>query len=250
MNLASRYIPLLLVDNFGVWQTERFRKTKYLGDPCNLTRIFSDKEVDELVVIDISATSKKGEGYPQKLSSIEKIASECFSPLSYGGGIGSFSVAQDILRLGLEKIVIQRMLFQNPEDVMKIADTFGTQSVLASLDVKKDLDAYFTYSNNGQKCVGPLDEILDSCEGLGVGEYLIQSIERDGTRVGPDLELIQYVASRTSAPVIYGGGINSESDMVKGVRAGASAIAASSFFTMLPPYDAVVPNYISGRAKS
>jgi cyclase len=226
--LRTRVIPALLLRNESLVKTVRFGKYTYVGDPCNTVRIFNELEVDELVFMDITATN---EGRLPNLALLADIASECFMPLGYGGGIRRFEDAQAILRLGFEKIIINSHAFEQPVFVTDLANHFGSQAIIASIDVKRDLLGHYkVYSHAGTKKThrDPVTWAKE-VEKLGAGEILLTSIDREGSWEGFDLELVKSVTEAVEIPVIAQGGagtLNHLSEVVK--QAGASAVALGS----------------------
>ena len=191
--LRVRVIPCLLLQGEGLVKTTKFRNPTYVGDPTNAIRIFNDKEVDELVFLDISA-SREGRG--PALKTIRDFASECFMPVGYGGGIRSLADAREVLALGVEKIVVNSMALRRPELVSEIAREFGAQAVVVSIDAQKRLlGGYEVMGVGGTAGTGlkPAEHARHMVE-LGAGEILITSIDRDGTQSGYDLALVRAVA--------------------------------------------------------
>ena len=227
--LRTRVIPCLLLQNEGLVKTKKFDKPKYVGDPINAIKIFNDKEVDELIVIDIAASKKK---HRPQFELIEQFASECFMPLCYGGGVQSLADARTLFSLGVEKICLQSVTYENIKIVGAIAEQFGSQSVVASVDVKKTRFGgkrlyHATRRKTLKKALGAhLVDLVNA----GVGEIVINAVDRDGTRSGMDLDLIRQVCEAVSVPVIALGGVGSLQDIKLAVEAGASAVAAGAFF--------------------
>jgi imidazole glycerol-phosphate synthase subunit HisF len=240
--LSSRVIPCLLLQSEGLVKTLKFSKPKYVGDPINAIRIFNDKEVDELIVLDIDA-SKSGQGPNYAL--IEKFAGECFMPLCYGGGIRSVQQARQLFALGVEKVCLQTAALDDPIIITQIADTFGRQSVVVSVDIKKTfLGEYKIYSSkDGKKIKQPWLQYLQKLESAGAGEVILNSVDLDGTMAGMDLGLIREAASALSLPLVAMGGIGSLSDMQAAIQAGASAVSAGAFFVFQGPHRAVLITY-------
>lgn len=240
-----RVIPVLLIQDGGLVKTVKFKNPKYVGDPINAVKIFNDKEVDEIVILDISATQK---GYAPKIEIIQDIASEAFMPLAYGGGIRSLKHAQDLFRCGIEKVILNSILADNPKVISEIANQFGSQSIVVSIDAKKNIfGKYAVFAKNGSHKIkfSPWD-FAKQMEALGAGEIIINSIDREGTFSGYDLELIRKVADAVSIPVVANGGASSTNDFSKAVReANASAVAAGSMFVFQRPHRAVLISYPS-----
>ncbi|MCH8741624.1 imidazole glycerol phosphate synthase subunit HisF [Patescibacteria group bacterium] len=240
--LKIRVIPCLLLKDLGLVKTVKFTDPKYVGDPINAVKIFNDKEVDELIFLDIISTNKKRKPSFELLS---RIASEAFMPFSYGGGLRSIEDVKRIMEIGVEKVVINTYAFENPEFIKEIADMFGSQSVVVSIDVKKNKENnYEVFVHSGQlgTKINPVDFAI-KMEKIGAGEIFLNSIDRDGTMEGFDLELIKNVSSSVNIPVIVSGGAGKIEDFAKAVESGASAVAAGSFFVFVGPYRAVLINY-------
>lgn len=236
---------MLLIKGSGLVKSVQFKNHKYVGDPINAVKIFNDKEVDELAILDISATADKR---PPDIRKIAGIASEAFMPVSYGGGITTFEQARDILANGLEKVVINKSAHANPSLITRISDAFGAQSMVVSIDVKKNwLGRYKVFTGNGASATSadPV-EFARQCEAKGAGEILLNSIERDGTYKGYDLELLKAVSQAVSIPVVACGGAAGIEDFYKAVHDGhASAVAAGSMFVFQRPHNAVLISYPS-----
>ena len=225
--MRVRVMPCLLLRQSKLVKTVRFREPDYIGDPVNAVKIYNDKEVDELIFLDITATVDK-KAPPFKM--ISEIASECFMPYTYGGGIRSLEDMRKIFNLGVEKIAINSHAVENPDFIMQAAKEFGNQSIVASIDVKKKLMGkyeVFTRSGTNPTGLGPVEHAR-MMEEMGAGEILLTSIDRDGTWEGYDLELIRTVAEAVNVPLIVCGGAGGIEDFRKAVDAGASACATGS----------------------
>lgn len=240
--LKHRVIPLLLLSDVGLVKSTKFKNPKYVGDPINAIRIFNDKEVDELIVIDINATKNLRE---PNYALIEQFAGECFMPLAYGGGIQTVAQAERLFSLGVEKICIQTAALKTPEFITDLARRFGSQSIVVSIDIRKD---FFGRLRVYQSATGRLldDEYLNvicKLEKAGAGEILLNAVDRDGTLAGPDLMLIKQVSQHLDVPLIAIGGVSSLSDIKACVDVGASAVAAGAFFVFHGPHRAVLITY-------
>ncbi|THU41525.1 glycosyl amidation-associated protein WbuZ [Niastella caeni] len=240
-----RVIPVLLLKGEGLVKSVQFKNHKYVGDPINAVKIFNEKEVDELALIDISATR---EGKKPDLNKIAEIAGEAFMPLSYGGGITDIKEVKDILFNGIEKVIINKSAFTQPSFISRIAERFGSQSVVVSIDVKKNVwGKYNVYINNGTENTkkNPVDYACE-CEKLGAGEILLNVIERDGTYKGFDIDIVQQISRAVNIPVVACGGAGSLTDFKQAiVEGGASAVAAGSMFVFQRPHNAVLISYPS-----
>jgi len=226
--LKTRVMPCLLLRNKGLVKTVKFKNPNYIGDPINTIRIFNEKEIDELILLDITATT--GNKKPN-FQIISEVASECFMPLTYGGGIRSIEDARMIFSLGVEKIAVNSYAVENPAFVKEMAGLFGNQSVIIAIDVKKKwLGKYVVCAHGGGNTTKhePV-EWAKYMEEMGAGEILLTSIDRDGTYEGYDIELIQRVTASVTIPVITCGGAGKVTDFTEAVKVGgASAVAAGS----------------------
>ncbi len=226
--LKVRVIPCLLLKNESLVKTIQFKKYNYIGDPINTVRIFNELEVDELMFLDIFASKENRE---INFNMLRDIANECFMPLSYGGNIKSLDDAKKIFAIGFEKIVINSNAFNNLKLIEEIANYFGQQSIVGSIDVKKSfLGREHIFSKHGQyKEKERVVEWAKKMESAGVGELLITSINREGTWSGYDIDLITRITNSVQIPVIANGGAGSISDIAEVVkRANASACAVGS----------------------
>lgn len=241
--LRTRVIPCLLLRGEGLVKTTRFKEPRYVGDPINAIRIFNDKEVDELILLDITA-SREGRG--PALGAIRDFSSECFMPVGYGGGIRSLSDAREVLALGIEKIVLNTMALRRPELVAEISREFGAQAVVVSIDVRRKLlGGYEVMAAGGTEKTGlaPVEHAKRMVE-LGAGEIFLNAIDRDGTGSGYDIALLRSVAQAVSVPLIACGGAGSLADFGAAVREGhASAVAAGSMFVFHGKHRAVLISY-------
>ena len=243
MKMLPRVIPSLLLRGKGLVKTVKFKDPRYLGDPINIIKIFNDKEVDELTLLDITATI---EGRKPPFDYIAKVASECFMPLGYGGGIKDIEDIRKISALGVEKVILNSYAFENPDFITTAADLVGSQSVVVSIDVKKNiLGKYEVFIHGGRKNTGadPVRFATQMAE-KGAGEILLNSIDRDGTFTGYDISMIQKVTSAVSIPVIACGGARDVQDLGLAVKeGGASAVAAGSMFVYQGKHRAVLINF-------
>lgn len=245
--LRTRVIPLLLLRGTGLVKTTRFKDAKYVGDPINAIKIFNDKEVDELVLLDITA-SREGRGPAYAV--IEEVASECFMPLAYGGGIRSVEEARRIFKLGVEKVVFNTTAWREPSVLTQASREFGAQAVVASMDVRRKLfGRYEVFVEGGTRGTG-IDavEYARRMEASGAGEILLNSIDRDGTMKGYELELVAKVTAAVGVPVIAAGGAGSVEDFSAAIlQGGASAVAAGAMFVFHGPHRAVLITYPERR---
>jgi cyclase len=226
--LSTRLMPCLLMSNGALVKTVRFKEGPYVGDPVNAVRIFNQKEVDELILLDIHATTQsRGIDF----DTLEKVVSECFMPICYGGGVRTIDEMRRLYALGIEKISLGAAAFEVPDLVQEAAREFGSQAVVVTLDVKKALLGKLTVrTRNGTRDtkVSPLDAAREF-EAKGAGEILLYSIDRDGTWSGFDLKVIDSVSRGVGVPVVATGGAGSLQDIKAAVKeAGASAVAIGS----------------------
>lgn len=226
--LRVRVIPVLLLDDESLVKTRRFAKPAYIGDPCNTVRIFNELEVDELAFLDITATPQ---GRGPNFELLADIASECFMPLSYGGGLSSFGQAARVFDIGFEKVVLNSHVHARPALVEEIARVYGSQAVVGAIDVKRDWlgrERVVTHQAKTWRDLGPV-AWARRLEELGAGEILLTAVDREGTWQGYDLDLIRRVSEAVSIPVIAHGGAGSVAHLAQAVREGlASSVAVGS----------------------
>jgi imidazole glycerol-phosphate synthase subunit HisF len=240
--LRARIIPVLLLKDGGLVKTVRFKGSTYLGDPINIVKIFNDKEVDELVLLDISASAERRR---PPFDFLAQVTTECFMPLCYGGGVRTLDDVRTLVALGVEKIALNSYAVQRPEFLREAADLVGSSSVVASIDVRrKFFGGYEVVTFGGRQATG-LDPVTfaQEAERHGAGELLLNSVDRDGTMRGYDLDLVRRVTSAVGIPVVACGGAGSVADLAAVVRtAGASAAAAGSMFVFQGRHRAVLVN--------
>jgi cyclase len=244
--IHARIIPCILLRGHGLVKTRKFKDPVYVGDPINAVRIFSEKEVDELVILDIDATR---EGREPNYELIAEIAGECFMPVAYGGGIQTLAQARKLIRCGIEKVVINSASIESKGIIREIADVFGSQAVVGSIDARKILlggHRVFVKSGTVDTKLKPEDHAA-SLEQAGVGEILLTSIDRDGQMQGYDIELIKKVSSKVNVPVVACGGAGTLDHMRRAMsESGASAVSAGSMFVFYGKHRAVLINYPTG----
>lgn len=244
--LRTRVMPCLLLQGGSLVKTVRFKDPGYIGDPINAIRIYNEKEVDELIFLDITATRERRKP-PFKV--LAEIASECFMPVSYGGGIRDLEDMKTVFGLGIEKIAINSFAVENPSFIRAAADQFGSQSVIVSIDARQSAGRYQVYSHAGTRATGLQPaEMARQMEHLGAGEILLTSIDRDGTQQGYDVELIRQVTSAVGIPVIACGGAGQVEDLAMAVKqGGASACAMGSMVVYFGRNRAVLINFPAHR---
>lgn len=241
--LQKRIIPCLLLHKGGLCKTVKFKDPTYIGDPINAIKIFNEKEVDELMFLDIDASAMNKE---PNFSLIEDIASECFMPLCYGGGVKTVEQMKRIYSLGVEKVSLSASAFLLPHLIEEAASRFGRQSVIVTIDVKKELfgsKKVFIHNGKTNTKTGIL-EFIRKVEELGAGEIVVNSIDRDGMMNGFDLELLSEIKSNTSIPIIGLGGagnVQHIADVFEKCK--LDAVACGSMFVYQGPLKGVLINY-------
>lgn len=243
MKLRTRIIPLLLLKGQGLYKTRKFRDETYIGDPINAVRIFNEKAVDELGFLDIGAARN---GSDPNFDLLKDIASECFMPLSYGGGVKSVEMVRELVAIGIEKIVVNSAAWTDKGLITRIADHFGSSTVVGSIDVKSNWrgkEQVMICGGQEKIALAPVDWAQEM-ERRGVGEIMINAIDRDGEMTGYDLDLVRRVAGAVSVPVIAAGGASSISDLQAAVtEADATAAAAGAMFVFQGKHRAVLITY-------
>lgn len=248
--LRSRITPCLLVHKRGLVKTVGFKEPKYVGDPINAVKIFNEKEVDELMVLDIDASvEKRGPDFEL----IKNLAVECRMPFCYGGGVTTIEQAKKIINLGAEKVAISSAAIENFDIIEKIGNAVGIQSVVVVLDVKKKglLGGYEIYIHNGKKATGlKLKDFIKKLNSVGVGEIVINSIDKDGKMDGYDMQLIDIVRNETDGPITVLGGAGSYDDFKSVIsKYKVIGVAAGSLFVFKGKYRAVLISYPSKSEK-
>jgi cyclase len=240
-----RVIPVLLLKNLGLVKSLKFKDYNYIGDPINAVKLFNDLRADELVFLDILASKEKR---TIQLSFVQKVGDECNMPFSVGGGIKTIADIKQILNAGAEKVIINSFAAENPEFIKQAAMEFGSSTIVVSIDVKKNLfGKENTYILGGSKSTNyNAVDFAKLMEEKGAGELIINSIEKDGTMEGYDLNLVKKVSEAVTIPVIACGGAGTSAHLAEGIKSGyASAVAAGSMFVYHGPRKAVLINYPS-----
>lgn len=241
--LKTRVIPCLLIRGQGLYKTVKFQNPKYVGDPINAVKIFNQKEVDEIILLDITATTeKRGPNFEL----IQDIASECFMPLSYGGGVTTIEQMRKLYRLGVEKISLNSAAFHNRQLVLEACHVFGSSSVIVSIDTKKTFLGKYEMWTNGASVNTKTDPLYYAQElaKLGVGEILVNSIDREGTMSGYDVAFIEKLSRSVDTPIIACGGAGTLEHIREVVsQAHVPAVAAGSMFVFHGKHRAVLINY-------
>lgn len=246
----TRVIPALLLRGQGLIKTVKFKDPTYVGDPINAVRIFNEKEVDELVFLDIAATV---EGRGPDFELLTDIASEAFMPMAYGGGITTLEEVRRIFELGFEKVIINSAAYKNAGLIAESASVFGSQSIVGCVDVRKTLFGRYELCSASARVKEKvsLAEHLSTLTRSGIGEILVNAVDRDGTMGGYDLKLLREVSTSVTVPVIACGGAGNIDHFAQAVQdGGASAVAAGSLFVFIGPHRAVLINYPERTALS
>lgn len=243
MAVRRRLIPCLLLQGESLVKTRCFGEPKYVGDPINVVRIFNEKGVDEIVLLDTQASVF---GRPPQFDLIERIASECFMPLAYGGGVVSVGDIKRLQRLGVEKVIVNSAAYESVSFIEQAASVCGSQAIVGAIDVVEGVRGeYFAFSHSGtRRQAVSVREQVARLEGAGVGELFVNSITRDGRQQGYDTRLINAIGQAVSVPVIACGGAGSLDDvrhLFKVTR--VSAAAAGSLFVLKGPHRAVLVSY-------
>ena len=244
--LRSRITPCLLVHKKGLVKTTNFKDAKYVGDPLNAVKIFNEKEVDELIVLDIDATV---ENRSPDFELIKNLAKECRMPFCYGGGVSTVEDAKKIISLGAEKVALSSAALYNTEILKKIGDAVGIQSVVVVVDVKKKkmFGGYEIVTHNGKKTVNiKLNDFIKVLVEIGIGELVINSVDNDGKMQGFDFKLFDFIRDQTEMPMTILGGAGNLNDINEAIkRYKTIGVAAGSLFVFKGKYRAVLINYPS-----
>lgn len=249
--LRPRIIPSLLIHKGGLVKTFQFKNSKYIGDPINAVRIFNEKMVDEIIILDIDKTVKKEE---PNYSLIEKIARECRMPLCYGGGIKKISQVEKLVSLGVEKVSMSSIALEDPNFINEAVKQVGSQSIVICLDIKRtgllgNNYSIFTHNSTYKREIEPL-KFIDILQEYGAGEILINMIDRDGMQKGYDLEFIEKVKKNVSIPLSVLGGASSYRDFDELIsRFGIIGCSAGSIFVLKGKYKAVLIQYPNSNEK-
>lgn len=242
--LRPRIIPCLLIRNKGLVKTEKFKDGKYIGDPLNAVKIFNEKEVDELIVLDIDASVERRE---PDFDLIRMLAMESRMPLCYGGGVRTIEQVKRIISLGIEKVAISSAAVENPEIIKHMANVVGSQSIVVVIDVKaKGLfgkQEVVTLNGNKSHGISPI-EFSKKCQDFGAGEIVINSVDRDGMMIGYDVKLISEIRNQLTLPMTVLGGAATLADLSNLIKEfGVIGAAAGSLFVFKGKYKAVLINY-------
>ncbi|MBV9987992.1 MAG: imidazole glycerol phosphate synthase subunit HisF [Chitinophagaceae bacterium] len=240
--IYKRVIPCLLLDEDSLVKTKNFAKPNYIGDPMNAVRIFNDKEVDELIILDINCTRNRRE---PNYGLLKDIVSEAFMPIAYGGGIRNLEQIKKIVNLGIEKIILNNHVLKDVKLIQDAADFLGSSSVVVAIDIKKSMFGgykiydHVTRKTSSKNVFDHINEVIEK----GAGELFINSVDNDGIMSGYDLHFLEQVLKITNVPVIVSGGAGNYEDLAKALSAGASGAAAGSIFVYVGKHNAVMINY-------
>lgn len=242
--LRRRVIPSLLLSRGGLVKTRRFSQPVYVGDPINAVKIFNEKEVDELFLFDIDASRERRR---PDFGLVESIVSEAFMPVGYGGGVRSLEDVKVLLRLGVEKVVLNTAVLENVSLVRELSDAFGAQCIVGGIDVKRDWRGRArVWSHSGRRVPTPdVREWMSELVRAGVGELLVQSVNHDGCLDGMDLELFAHLSGSVPVPVVAAGGARGPDDLRAAFERGVAAVALGARFVFIGPHRAVLINYLS-----
>jgi cyclase len=241
--LRIRVIPNLLLKNQGFVKGVKFKNHRYIGDPINTIRIFNDKEADEILILDILASIN---GFDPNFKLLSDLASEAFMPLSYGGGIKTLNHIEKLISIGFEKIVLNSHAVVDPDFVRNAVSIAGSSSVVVSIDVKKNLfGKYEMYTKSGtQKSLTNPFDFAKNIQQMGAGEFIINNIDKEGTKTGYDIHLLKSMTEILSVPVISAGGAGTLQHFKEAVKeANVSAVSGGNFFVYHGKHDAVLIQY-------
>ena len=243
--LQTRVIPVLLLQDKGLVKSTKFKEFTYIGDPINAVRIFNEKEVDEIILLDVNSSKEERE---PNFDLIAEIGSEAFVPFGYGGGISKISHVKKIMYAGAEKVILNSIFLKDPNFIKEVSEYIGSSSTVVSIDVKKNIwGKYrgFSHINNKLLDVSPL-ELAKKAEQLGAGELFINSVDLDGMMTGYDIMLFQEICKSVSIPVVACGGAGKIADLREALqKASVDAVAAGSMFVYHGKHRAVLINYIT-----
>ena len=240
--VSRRVIPALLMDQARLVKTSSFRRPVYVGDPINTIRVFNDKGCDELLLLDIGV-GRRGAG--PDIDTVRAVASECFMPLAYGGGITSIEHAEALFACGVEKLVVRSAAQQKPGFIAELARRFGSQAVVVAVDVDRSRSGELIgLRDRGRGTAGreSVQSRLEQAVESGAGEVMVQSVRADGNLEGPDRDVAELLRG-LSVPTIYGGGIASNDDMRTVFGMGIDAVAVGAHFVFYGPHRAVLITY-------
>jgi cyclase len=240
--ITSRKIPVLQILDGKLVKTRKFKSPVYIGDPLNAVKIFNDKEVDELIILDISP--ERRESGPN-LKLVEDLLSECQMPVGYGGGVRNLHQAHDVFHLGAEKIVVNSLAYNNPKELRRISDTYGTQAVSFSVDYDMNLFGNFRFFKHSgtSKTRYSLNEITNLIRDISCGEVILHNVSLDASFKGFDYKLLDFLKDSLDIPIVLLGGAKDHNDLNQAISNGAHSAAAGSMFVFQGPHQAVLIQY-------
>ena len=240
-----RVIPILTIYEGKLVKTFKFNNNTYVGDPINTVKIFNNKFVDELIILDIS---KSIFGSDPDFKNIRSICSECFSPITYGGGVSKIDHCTKLFELGVEKIVFNNALFEDKKFLEEFVKIFGSQSMILSLNVFFQNDNYFIYDYRTKKITNTkLNDFFRDMLSINPGEILLYSVDRDGSKIGLDFNILQSIDNTSNIPIILAGGLNSYEEILKAKKMKLDAVAGSYFFTMHGKFNSILISYLNSK---
>ncbi|MAN50167.1 MAG: imidazole glycerol phosphate synthase subunit HisF [Flavobacteriales bacterium] len=239
--LKKRIIPILLIQDGLIKKPIKFQNPRTIANPVSVVRVFEERQVDELVLLDISKTTDNED---PDLMLIRKLSEELFVPFTYGGGINSIEIMIQIIKAGAEKIVLNTAAVDNPELIQEGSNIFGSQCIVVSIDVKNNGNFYEVYTNSGKKNTGiNIIDHIKNMQNYGAGEFLINSIDHDGNMSGFNIDLFETIKNIVNVPVIAAGGASCLEDFISIAKEDhISAIAAGSVYH----YTKITPNMVKG----
>jgi cyclase len=244
----KRIIPVLLLKDDGLVKTLNFSNSKYIGDPINVVKIFSEKEADEIIILDILASLNNKINF----NLLSKIFGECFTPITYGGGINSLDDAKKIVSIGAEKICVQSCFFDNKKIIEEIINHLGSQAVVLSIDIKKDIFGNYKIWNYKTKKFYKEFDLIETANRaieLGVGEIIFTDVDKEGTMEGTNKNLLKEICKITKIPIIFNGGIKDINDIKSSFNIGIDALGVSSYFVFYGKFNAVLISYPTKEIK-
>lgn len=240
-NKLKRIIPSVIINGKDVIKSVSFRNHEYIGDPINIVKIFSEKEIDELLILDINLYNASPR---PNFDFLEKVVSECFSPITYGGQVTCLQDFEKLYRLGIEKVSVNNMLFENKNIVREAVKRFGEQAIVGSIDFSKTKNKDLLAVNHKSKTKIPLKEHFDEVTKLGVGEILLTNMDAEGTKSGLQTNQLRSIVGNSQIPILVSGGCSSMSNLECVLAEDfVSGIVVGELFTRVGKYSAVLVNY-------
>ena len=241
-----RVIPSMLLIDGLAYKSRKFKDHKYIGEPSNIIKIFNDKEIDELIVLDRSAHEKGLD-----LEVLSSISSQSFFPLCYGGGLDSIKKVEEVISLGFEKVIFNTVFYENPKLISSAVSKFGSSAVSICLDYSNNIFGRQVYKNNSSKKVPiNLEDCVSLAIELGAGEIVFNNVSKDGMLTDLDISIVKEFGTKLPVPFVISGGASSEEDIIYAIKSGASGVAVGEFFVHVPPHRAVLIRYLSQEARA